>query len=100
MTLFAELRRRNAFRRAGLCLVGAWLLVQVASTTLAAFGVPDWILRNRGQSNLAFETFAARAATWHRGPNISNARLLWPLFSDAYPKARAAAARSHEAAAP
>ena len=31
---FAELRRRNVIRFAGLYLVGAWLLVQVASTVL------------------------------------------------------------------
>ena len=29
---FAELQRRNVIRIAGLYLVGAWLLVQVAST--------------------------------------------------------------------
>jgi hypothetical protein len=29
---FAELKRRNVIRVAGLSLVGAWLLVQVAST--------------------------------------------------------------------
>ena len=45
MNLFAELRRRNVIRMAGLYLVGAWLLVQVASTLLPLFGVPDWALR-------------------------------------------------------
>ena len=30
---------------AGLYLVGAWLLVQVASTLFPAFGVPGWALR-------------------------------------------------------
>ena len=29
---FAELKRRNVIRVAGLYLIGAWLLVQVAST--------------------------------------------------------------------
>ena len=43
--LFDELRRRNVFRMAGLYLVGAWLLVQVASSLFPAFGVPDWALR-------------------------------------------------------
>ncbi|GAB2664779.1 tetratricopeptide repeat protein [Arenimonas aestuarii] len=42
---FAELRRRNVIRMAGLYLVGAWLVVQVAETLLPAFGVPDWVLR-------------------------------------------------------
>ncbi len=44
-TLFAELRRRNVIRMAGLYLVGAWLLTQVASTVLPAFEVPGWALR-------------------------------------------------------
>ena len=34
MSLLAELKRRNVIRMAGLYLVGAWLLVQVASTVL------------------------------------------------------------------
>ncbi|HWS77758.1 MAG TPA: hypothetical protein VN205_05205, partial [Thermomonas sp.] len=45
MNLIAELKRRNVIRMAGLYLVGAWLLVQVASTLFPAFGVPDWALR-------------------------------------------------------
>lgn len=45
MQLLAELRRRNVIRIAGLYLVGAWLLVQVAETVLPVFGVPDWVLR-------------------------------------------------------
>ncbi len=42
---FAELRRRNVIRMAGLYLVGAWLLVQVAGTVLPMFGAPDWLPR-------------------------------------------------------
>ncbi len=42
---FAELRRRNVIRVAGLYLVGAWLIIQVAETLLPAFGAPDWVLR-------------------------------------------------------
>jgi adenylate cyclase len=45
MSLFAELKRRNVIRMAGLYLVGAWLLTQVASTVLPAFGAPAWALR-------------------------------------------------------
>lgn len=41
----SELKRRNVFRMAGLYLVGAWLLVQVASTVLPMFGVPEWVPR-------------------------------------------------------
>ena len=45
MDLIAELKRRNVMRMAGLYLVGAWLVVQVADTVLPAFGMPDWMLR-------------------------------------------------------
>ncbi len=45
MNLLAELRRRNVIRMAGLYLVGAWLLTQVASTVFPAFEVPGWVLR-------------------------------------------------------
>src|SRR4029079_11572846 len=43
--LLAELKRRNVIRMAGLYLVGAWLLTQVASTVFPAFDVPGWALR-------------------------------------------------------
>src|SRR5438034_8944007 len=42
----AELKRRNVVRMAGLYLVGAWLLTQVASTVLPMFGAPDWLPRS------------------------------------------------------
>lgn len=42
---FAELKRRNVIRVAGLYLVVAWLLTQVASTVLPTFDVPSWALR-------------------------------------------------------
>jgi TolB-like protein/Flp pilus assembly protein TadD len=45
MSLFAELKRRNVIRMAGLYLVGAWLLVQVAGTVLPWFKVSEAILR-------------------------------------------------------
>src|SRR5438128_6344525 len=45
MNFFAELKRRNVVRMAGLYLVGAWLLVQVAGTVLPMFGAPDWLPR-------------------------------------------------------
>jgi adenylate cyclase len=44
-SIIDELRRRNVIRMAGLYLVGAWLLTQVASTVLPAFDVPGWALR-------------------------------------------------------
>jgi len=45
MKLFAELKRRNVIRMAGLYLVGAWLLVQVAGTVLPWFAVSASVLR-------------------------------------------------------
>ena len=45
MSLFAELRRRNVIRMAGLYLVGAWLVVQVAETLLPIFDTPGWVLK-------------------------------------------------------
>jgi TolB-like protein/Flp pilus assembly protein TadD len=46
MSLFAELKRRNVIRMAGLYLVGAWLLTQVAGTVLPMFGAPEWLARS------------------------------------------------------
>jgi adenylate cyclase len=45
VNFLAELRRRNVIRMAGLYLVGAWLIVQVASTIFPAFELPGWALR-------------------------------------------------------
>ncbi len=45
MRLLAELKRRNVIRMAGLYLVGAWLIAQVASTVFPAFDLPGWALR-------------------------------------------------------
>jgi TolB-like protein/Tfp pilus assembly protein PilF len=41
----SELKRRNVIRMAGLYLVGAWLLVQVAATLLPVFAAPGWVMR-------------------------------------------------------
>ncbi|GAB2664770.1 hypothetical protein [Arenimonas aestuarii] len=46
MKFLAELRRRNVIRVAGLYLVGAWLLVQIAETLLPIFKTPDWVLQS------------------------------------------------------
>ena len=43
---FSQLKRRNVVRMAGLYLVGAWLLTQVASTVLPMFGAPEWLPRS------------------------------------------------------
>ncbi len=45
MSFLAELKRRNVIRMAGLYVVGAWLVVQVAETLLPIFGTPDWVLK-------------------------------------------------------
>jgi TolB-like protein len=45
MSLLAELKRRNVIRMAGLYLVGAWLIVQIAETLLPIFKTPDWVLQ-------------------------------------------------------
>jgi TolB-like protein len=46
MNLIAELKRRNVIRMAGLYLVGAWLIVQVAGTVLPMFGVSALVVRS------------------------------------------------------
>lgn len=46
MKLLAELKRRNVIRMAGLYLVAAWLVVQVAGTLLPMFDAPAWIARS------------------------------------------------------
>jgi TolB-like protein len=43
--LLAELRRRNVIRMAGLYLITAWLLVQIAETLLPIFDTPGWVLK-------------------------------------------------------
>ncbi len=43
MSLFIELQRRNVIRMAGLYLVCAWLIIQIAETLLPIFGVPAWV---------------------------------------------------------
>jgi TolB-like protein/Tfp pilus assembly protein PilF len=45
MKFWQELRRRRVFRMAGLYIVGAWLLIQVADISFPAWGVPDTALR-------------------------------------------------------
>ncbi len=44
-SFLSELKRRSVIRMAGLYLVGAWLVVQVAGTLLPIFGAPGWMLR-------------------------------------------------------
>jgi adenylate cyclase len=45
VTFVAELKRRNVIRMAGLYLVGAWLITQVAGTLLPVFEAPAWVMK-------------------------------------------------------
>ncbi len=45
MRVLAELKRRNVLRMAGLYLVAAWLIVQVADTLLPVFEAPSWVMK-------------------------------------------------------
>jgi len=45
MNLLKELQRRNVIRMAGLYLVGAWLVTQVAATLLPVFEAPGWVMK-------------------------------------------------------
>jgi adenylate cyclase len=45
MSLVSELKRRNVIRMAGLYLVAAWLMMQVAETLLPIFDTPGWVLK-------------------------------------------------------
>ena len=44
MSLFRELRRRRVFRLAGLYLIGAWLVLQIADVTFEPIGLPGWAM--------------------------------------------------------
>jgi TolB-like protein/tetratricopeptide (TPR) repeat protein len=44
-TLFAELRRRNIFRVAGVYAVVSWILAQITSLAANSFGAPDWVMK-------------------------------------------------------
>lgn len=45
MSLFEELKRRNVFRVATAYLVAGWLLTEVLTNVLPAFGAPGWVSR-------------------------------------------------------
>lgn len=46
VSLFDELKRRNVLRVAAAYLVVGWLLTEVLTTLLPAFGAPDWVSRS------------------------------------------------------
>lgn len=43
MSLFSELKRRNAFRVATAYIIVGWLLTEVLATLMPMFGVPEWV---------------------------------------------------------
>src|SRR6187402_689898 len=45
MSLVTELRRRQVFRAAAWYAAAAWVAIQVASTVIPQFGLPDWLVR-------------------------------------------------------
>jgi len=45
VSLFEELKRRNVFRVAAAYLVAGWLLTEVLTNVLPAFGAPGWVSR-------------------------------------------------------
>ena len=51
MNFISELKRRNVIRMAGLYLVGAWLIVQVAATLLPVFEAPRLGDENAGRNS-------------------------------------------------
>ncbi len=63
MRFLAELKRRNVIRMAGLYLVGAWLVVQVAATLLPVFDAPAWLMKVL-VVGLALGFFAALVVSW------------------------------------
>jgi len=42
--LLEELKRRNIIKGAGLYVIGAWLLLQVADVVVPAAGLPEWLI--------------------------------------------------------
>ncbi|NQT62146.1 MAG: tetratricopeptide repeat protein [Candidatus Marinimicrobia bacterium] len=44
MNIFKELKRRKAFKAAGLYAVVAWVLIQIGETTFDSLGLPGWAL--------------------------------------------------------
>ena len=42
-SLFSELKRRNVFKVATAYIVLAWVVIQVTSEAVVAFGMPDWV---------------------------------------------------------
>ena len=63
MNFISELKRRNVIRMAGLYLVGAWLITQVAATLLPVFEAPTWAMKTI-VGILAIGFFPAMVFAW------------------------------------
>jgi len=63
MNFISELKRRNVIRMAGLYLVGAWLITQVAATLLPVFEAPGWAMKTI-VGILAFGFLPAMVFAW------------------------------------
>ncbi len=44
LRLVDELKRRNVIKAAGIYVIGAWLLLQVADVVVPAAGLPEWLI--------------------------------------------------------
>ena len=80
-SLFSELRRRNVIRMAGLYLVAAWLVTQVAGTLLPMFDAPAWIARAVVIALMTLGSSLASFGTWPMGIMQFVAGFGWTAFS-------------------
>jgi hypothetical protein len=71
VSFIAELKRRNVIRMAGLYVVGAWLLIQIAETLLPIFHTPDWVLQ-------ALVVLLPNALSWRARGYSMPASSNWP----------------------
>jgi hypothetical protein len=75
--LFAELKRRNVIRMAGLYAVGAWLITQVAGTVLPMYEAPAWLPRAI-VTLLAIGFLPTMILSWEQ----TGACRFWKVYSD------------------
>ncbi|MET0232022.1 MAG: hypothetical protein ABW186_13900 [Rhodanobacteraceae bacterium] len=74
-SFLAELKRRNVLRVAGVYLVAAWLVTQVAGTVLPMFDAPPWAARSIVLLALGYAEGSTRRGTRRtRRSNGSTAR--------------------------
>ena len=81
--VFKEARRRRVFRLAGLYIVGAWVIVQIALAAFPAFGIPDTAIRYVW-IGVAIGLPIAVFLSWRY--DIRSGRIVRTLSSDADPE--------------